>query len=185
VFYVASGFFSSTGSGCGSSCKYLEASPQSWADGGTTCGTTGLATVDPYCAWANYEYSPVVTAQATAIGTGYSNTTAIITGIADRTPNKAATAARAYTGGSKTDWSLPSKNELNELCKYARRQTTGNTATACLSNGTLRSGFAPESYWSSSQSDASYAYLQNFDFGIVSGGAKANPIWYVRPVRAF
>ena len=93
-----------------------------------------------------------------------------------------------YENNSKTDWHLPSKNELNELCKYARTQTTGNTAVQCANTDTLRVGFWNAYYWSSSEivPFLSLAWPQHFSSGI-QGFAddqkeKTNK---VRPVRAF
>ena len=99
----------------------------------------------------------------------------------------AASLAATYDGGGKTDWFLPSRDELNELCKYARTQTTGNLLVECNSEGILRNNsFAAGGYWSSSEDDASNAWFQYFSIysnqpRITSkdrGGS-------VRPVRAF
>jgi hypothetical protein len=73
---------------------------------------------------------------------------------------------------------------LNELCKYARTQTTGDTAVICANTGTIRSGFSTGFYWSSSEFDASTAWAQRFTNGSQSRDNKTSPI-YVRPVRAF
>jgi len=163
VFYVASGNFTSTGSNCGTACKYLEAAP---SDQGTV-------------AWcSNTSSSLGVTAEG--IGSGMSNTTT-----ADSTCTSGAIQVAAdYTNNSKTDWHLPSKDELNEMCKYARTQATGNTSVICNSGGSLRSGFAAGSYWSSSESAAGNAWRQYFDYGNQYGSYKGLT-YYVRPVRAF
>jgi len=190
VFYVASTAFTSTGSSCATKCLYLEVAPQDWGNGGTTCGTKGLSTVDPRCAWSgNTDTSIGATAQGTAIGTGYSNTTAITTqSSGGGTANKAATSARAYAGGGKTDWFLPSKDELNELCKYARADSPSTTASWCGSNSaylpTVRFSLAFGTYWSSSEANASSAWVEDFSNGIRINFTK-NSTSYVRPVRAF
>ena len=186
VFYVASAFFISPVSSCDTNCLYLEAASQTWGNRGITCGAIGTAAVDPKCAWSgNIGTLLGDAAQGTAIGTGYGNTLAITTqSSGGGTVDRAATSARAYTGGSKTDWFLPSRGELNELCKYARTQTAVDTATVCARSGILRSGFVADYYWSSSESIASSAILQNFGFGTTASTNK-NDTYYVRPVRAF
>ena len=86
---------------------------------------------------------------------------------------------------SKSDWHLPSKDELNELCKYARNtgQAAGG-AVLCV-GGSLRAGFAAWRYWSSSESELpAIAWYQWFN----SGGQTDNNKTFtsnVRPVRAF
>jgi hypothetical protein len=78
---------------------------------------------------------------------------------------------------------LPSRDELNEVCKYARdtRQAAG-AATRC-SGGTLRTGFASGFYWSSYET-AAYARSQYFTNGLQPDGDKSDSN-YVRPVRGF
>ena len=106
-------------------------------------------------------------ASGTAIGTGLANTNAIVgqngVGI-----TYAAGLARAYNGGSYTDWYLPSKDELNKL--YLNRGAIG--------------GFAADYYWSSSEYNASFAQLQNFNNGSQLDTNKSSTI-YVRAVRSF
>jgi hypothetical protein len=82
-------------------------------------------------------------------------------------------------------------NELNELCKYARGQTTGDLTVACDDTGTLKTGtaddlrgFVASNYWSSTEDGAFYAWFQVFDFGYQAGSIKYGT-YYVRPVRAF
>jgi len=81
--------------------RYLEAAPANWD------GTNDSS--DPEVIWG----CPTNSIQtATAIGTGAANTSAIIAGCSGTT---AASTARAYTGGGKTDWYLPSKDELEQM----------------------------------------------------------------------
>jgi Protein of unknown function (DUF1566) len=115
--------------------------------------------------WHNGSYTNTY-ATGTAIGTGLSNTMAIIAN--QGAGSYAATVARSYTGGGNTDWYLPSKDELNKL--YINRVSIG--------------GFASAAYWSSSESVTLSAWLQVFG----SGGQNflfKNYAFYVRAVRAF
>ena len=77
--------------------------------------------------------------------------------------------AREYNGGGKSDWYLPSKDELDSL--YAQKVTVG--------------GFTTENnYWSSSESDDFYAWFQLFVDGKQESYRKSFT-YNVRPVRAF
>jgi hypothetical protein len=179
VFYVSATNFTSTGSDCGTACKYLEAAPANWL-----AGTTG----DPLRSWATNVNSNQTTAvsgaDGTAIGSGYQNSLRIVAQAGNVAASSAAVLAQEYGGGSKSDWFLPSKDELNELCKYARTQTTGDTAVICDNTGTLRVGFWPSAYWSSSESGTNLAWAQLFNSGYQGNGTKSSA-YYVRPVRAF
>ena len=180
VFYVSATNFTSTGSDCGTACKYLEAAPANWL-----AGTTG----DPLRSWATNVNSNQTTAvsgaDGTAIGSGYQNSRDIVAQTGNVAASSAAVLAREYGGGSKSDWFLPSKDELNELCKYARTQTTGDTAAICDDTGTLRVGFSTDGYWSSSEGDLpDRSWGQIFINGHQGYGGKEDA-FYVRPVRAF
>ena len=96
----------------------------------------------------------------------------------------AAGVADAYTTSTASDWFLPSKDELNEVCKYARNTNQDAGASTVCSGGTLRGGFAADYYWSSSESYASNAWLQYFNYGNQYFDYKGFTL-YVRPVRAF
>ncbi|MBJ7461905.1 MAG: DUF1566 domain-containing protein [Ilumatobacteraceae bacterium] len=193
VFYVASTNFTSTGSVCGTTCKYLEAAPTGWMTastpfGQTNCTTPGTSTVDPGCEWSGNTTKAIgSTARGTLIGTGYSNTSAMMDQVpGGSTARKAATVARAFRGGSKTDWFLPAHDELNELCKYARNQTTGNTAIGCANVNSVRTGFVSEGfYWSSTEASATDGTYRNFNNGGYATRGKDQNWLYVRPVRAF
>ena len=74
------------------------------------------ATVDQgKIVWALDTYRSAYVGTDTAIGTGSANTDAIIAQNGAGT-NYAAGLARAYRGGGYSDWFLPSKAELNQLC---------------------------------------------------------------------
>ena len=117
--------------------------------------------------WYNGSYT-TTGAIGTAIGTGLSNTNAIITSQGASTAY-AAGLARAYKGGGYTDWYLPSKDELNKL--YAMK---------LLGFG----GFANDVYRSSTELDSNNAWDQDFGSGNQYGNGKSSD-YSVRAVRAF
>jgi hypothetical protein len=193
VYYVSASDFTSTGSACNTTCKYLEAAPSGWnsgadpqkpwatgtADSGNAILDVGGITND------NPEYN-----NALGVGLGYANSLAIVTQNGAGT-TYAAGAARAYTGGSKTDWYLPTTAELNLLCQW-NRGVAINVATVCtggnLNSGTYgagSAGFVEDFYWSSSERNNDNAWLQFFGNGVQSVNFKGDATRYVRPVRAF
>ncbi len=197
VYYVASSNFTSTGSACGTTCRYLEFAPAGWITastpaGQTNCdGTAGTSSVDPKCVWSG-NTSSAIGSTGTGIGTGFANTSAIIAqSNGGNTAGKAATVARAFQGGSKTDWFLPSKDELNALCKWAYDGTVnavcehdGAAGELLLTNGRFSWSF----YRSSSEVEAEthLAWTQYFGSGFQSPFmAKSEAVYSVRPVRAF
>jgi hypothetical protein len=187
VFYVAPETFTQVGatsSMCSTSCKYLEAAP--------TTGTN--AWTDAEYAWSgNTSVEIGATAQGTAIGTGYANTLAIIgQSRGGNTAERAGTISRAYRGpNTLTDWFLPSKGELNQMCKW-QAGITGvdlTTVTTLCSGGTKNTGlgaagFVEDGYWSSTEDDSDHAWGQYFNYGDQDTSVKYYP-FYVRPVRAF
>jgi len=126
--------------------------------------------------WYNGSY---VTTRAlrTALGTGATNTTTIISVQGATETSYAAGLARAYTGGGYTDWFLPSKDELNKM--YLNRATINTTAAS--NSG---SDFGNSFYWSSTEYDDLNAWMRNLFNGDQSPSRKkfAKP---VRAVRAF
>lgn len=169
VFYVAPSTFvqaGATGSMCTTNCKYLEAAPANWQNNDSK---------DPIRTWAyvSNQLKVVVKASEVRIGSGFQNSQKIVAQSDNNALNSAAVLARDYAGNSKTDWHLPSKDELYELM----RNNFGD-----LSGGT---------YWSSSQSifsekDTAWAQKK----GITRLLSLQYP-WLkqdsfaVRPVRAF
>ncbi len=188
VFYVraAGGTFTSTGSVCGTACKYLEAAPTGWGNAIAVAAdeTTGSLTVDPQLKWCSDTTTLRNATSKTAIGDGRPNTTSSANGVPTCTTG-AIFHAELYAGNGKTDWHLPSKDELNELCKYARTQTTGDTAVDCSGTGTLRVGFSTGFYWSSSEGAATQAWIKVFDTSDEGTNDKGLRVLFVRPVRAF
>jgi hypothetical protein len=105
----------------------------------------------------------------TAIGTGLSNTNAIIASQGATNISYAAGLARAYTVEGYIDWYLPSKDELNKL--YLNKTAIG--------------GFTDSNYWSSSEFDSSNARLQSFFSGSQYILLKSSATYYIRAIRAF
>jgi hypothetical protein len=204
VFYVSAANFTSTGSTCGTACKYLEVAPATWQSAG--------ASVADDIAYVWSTNTTVVTGQEVTtastegivansafeklnwkIGQGFNNTRIMkVTGAT----SAAQAAVLAYAGNSTAgQWFIPSMNELNELCKYARGQTTGVLTVACVTgSGTFKStinagsdlgGFVAGDYWASSELDAGNAKGQRFNDGIQNAVNKTGATVYVRPVRAF
>ena len=149
VFYVATSAFTSTGSACSTKCLYLEAAPSDHSSMVAWCSNTSS--------------SLGVTAQG--IGSGMSNTTT-----ADSTCTSGAIQVAAdYTNNSKTDWHLPSKDELAQL--YAERTKVGS--------------FVYDYYWTSSEPYTTTAYGQRFGDGAQNLYRKSSIYGTVRIVRAF
>lgn len=135
--------------------RYLEAAPGGWNSGGS----------DPAAVWGCYG-ATIPGADGLGIGTGKQNTTDILascteTGIAARL-------AASYTGGGKTDWYLPSRDELNQLY---------------LKIGIV-SGLTINNNWSSSEYSGANAWVQQFSGGNQYNYVKGGPL-YVHPIRAF
>ena len=156
--------------------NYLEAAPQGWSNGlpnvnlGDVTGEIpGTATVDPKMKWCS-NTSSLLGLNAwsdSAVGAGASNTSTADTTCA----GGAIQAASDYAGGSQSDWFLPSVGEAMLMYTNLRQHGVG--------------GFASDYYWSSSEYDATSAWIQLFYGGPqFSDYGKASTL-YVRPVRAF
>ena len=150
VFYVSSSNFTSTGSDCGTACKYLEAAPSDHSS---------------QVAWCSRDVSFGL--EERGIGWGMPSTT----DARSRCTSGAIQVAADYANNSKTDWHLPSQDELAQL--YAQRTTVG--------------GFSAGNYLSSSENPYpnQYVWYQSFPNGYQSFSSKVWPGFYVRPVRAF
>lgn len=194
IFYVnEAGFncgetYSSNGSPTGGKCNYLEVAPSGWNTGS-----------DPTKSWATVSRQSTdvltISNDSTAynnvlgVGLGYKNSIAIVTQNSAGS-TYAAGAARAYSGGSKSDWYLPSTTELNLLCQWARGVAPSVT-TVCTGGsinsstyGASSAGFVAWNYHSSSEGNALDAWGQSLDTGSQLNGSKGNS-YHVRPIRAF
>ena len=109
-------------------------------------------------------------ASSTAIGSGFQNTSTVIS--SQGAGNYAAVAAKNYTQSGYTDWFLPSKDELNLMYQNLKSKGLGN----------LNSDF----YWSSSEFNVNAAYRQVFsNQGVSDAGWKNFTNGAVRSVRYF
>lgn len=115
---------------------------------------------------------------STAIGAGRGNTKLFPTGACDTAAEAPAVfAAIDYNGGGKTDWFLPSKDELHEL--YLA------DIGAVFNPDTDSDGWS--FYWSSSQvtGSAVNAWAEDFLSGAQVGYLEESSAQFVRPIRAF
>jgi hypothetical protein len=174
-------------------CKYLEAAPNLWS---------GAA--DPYIVWAvsanqSADVSGITNESsannsASGVGLGYKNSLAIVTqnGAYSASSNTyAAGAARAYAGGSKSDWYLPTTAELTLLCQW-NRGVAPSVTTACTGGsrnsatyGAGAAGITADDYFSSSEISASNARGQWLGTDTILINKTKNFQGAVRPIRAF
>lgn len=143
---------------------YLEASPDGWNDGGADSKIL-------WCTKSNVFVKSVMTGNTPAksitsglIGLGVKNTQAIVGSCAQ----SAASLSTAYRGGGYSNWSLPSKEELQLMFK----------------NKALIGGFSEGVYWSSTEVAANYAEALSFINGSQFFTLKSCPN-FVRPIRSF
>ncbi len=136
-------------------------------DGSTACYLEAAPTGMSELAWG-----PVIGSGGTdtSIGTGRKNTAFIL---AEDAAAPAALASRDYSNNGKTDWFLPSKDELDQL--YTNRSFVG--------------GLTPDSikyYWSSSQHDnvITYVWYQDF-YGGACNFYQPSALYYSHAIRAF
>jgi hypothetical protein len=202
VFYVSAAPFTSTGSTCNTDCKYLEVAPATWQSGGGTVqndtqmqwstnnGLTGqdMSTAGTESLFTDEKFN-------WKIGQGFYNTSVMKVSGATST---AQAAVLAYAGNSTAgQWFIPSMNELNELCKYARGQTTGVLTVKCNFEGTLKTGTVNDlggfgilgDYWSSTEKESAQARYQfigdHSTSGLQLSTWKTASGAFVRPIRAF
>ncbi len=124
--------------------------------------------------WYNGIYTFIETTHL-LIGTGQANTTAIID--SQGPGSYAATVCDNYTVDVYSDWFLPSYYELNEM--YLNKEAINATATENGGNA-----FVSAPYWSSTETDLHYAFLDIFNNGELLMANK-NGLYRVRAVRAF
>ncbi len=129
------------------------------------------ADYDEKLSWSNGVAYIETGATRTAVGTGQENTLSILE--AQGSGTYGAFICYELVAGSKSDWFLPSKDELNEMYKNLRLNDLG--------------GFVDYYYWSSSQVPASggaVAYYQSFSHG-GQNIWETNTKYNIRCARAF
>jgi hypothetical protein len=183
IFYVATTPFACGPTGA-ATCTYLEAAPAGWK-----------TPTEPTRSWATAVSSnqstsvPAPGARQTAIGTGYQNSDAIVAQTVNVAATSAAVEARTYSGNGLTDWYLPSKDELNQMCKWQGGDAWTSDATVCtggtLNSGTGAAGFQASNYWSSTEDTELRAWVQYFNTGVQDNSFQKANVRFVRPIRAF
>lgn len=145
--------------------KYFEAaaadltSTKTWCDLTTTVGATG-----------------------SAIGDGRANTNLIAAACTSGAGQDAVDYALTLDSVTYADWFLPSQDELNELCLFAKVTRPG---TSTCGSGSLKSGFVASGlYWSSTELLTTSGLGQVLTSGDSELSGKNFPA-YVRVVRTF
>jgi hypothetical protein len=211
VFYVqaSGGTFTSTGSDCNTACKYLEAAPTDqsieivWATAALFCypsgSNLGASNCESNSIYSNAAGQDASRASATTIGKGMANTNQAYARVSNgggaggaATSTYAAGVAWAYSNNGKADWHLPSKDELNQLCKWNRGVAWTSDAFVCTGGtsnsatyGANTSVFTTDGYHSSSEDGVNSSWFQSFNIGgWQSNGFKVG-LTGVRSVRAF
>ena len=184
IFYVADGQedrpLSFKMEGNDTNCYYLEAAPADIA---------GPVSQGGYIAWAP-NTSPIfmeelLRADNRFFGWGQYNTTEILKYVDElggvrESDAPAAYACDNYTNGGKSDWFLPSREELNELCKQRKIFDNWNTAVGLYWCSTPY-WFGYQLAWCQVFSDADPAYPEGAERCIPAYQAGIS----VRAIRAF
>jgi hypothetical protein len=189
-YYNASGFscgagYSVTGSPEGGLCHYLEVAPNTWGGGSTdpgkTWAQTGLTGANVSGISDDGTAKPYPNLSAAAIGLGFKNSNLIVDQGNDVTT--AAGATRAYAGGSKNDWYLPTMTELNLLCRWAKGNAVSIT-TVCTGGSYVKGDLTLDAYWSSSEASSTWSWYLHFNSNYLNAAGKT-VAQYIRPIRAF
>lgn len=151
--------------------RYLEVAPANWSG-----NPDGNATPT----WCNNTNQLIVGANGTAIGTGSSNTAAIVAACT----SGAAVNAAAYQGAGFSDWFLPSIDEHRALCRWVKGLAP--STVECRGSSVWNDLGWTSHYWTSTQTSASSAWETWMpgwnDYRDV--GKDTNYV-SVRPIRAF
>jgi hypothetical protein len=135
--------------------RYLEVAPRTWN------GSTGDLNVN----WCSNVVDSIPGTQATGLGAGKANTAAMLAVCTSDAP----VTASGYRGGGKSDWYLPSRDELRAL--FLRQRVVG--------------GFQLHGYWSSSESSPNEAWIQDFYSDYQPAPSDKGFANFVRPIRSF
>lgn len=185
VYFVGNVNFTMVGAPCADQCRYLEVAPKNWSGTGS----------EPFLPFALPQFqNEYVAATGTEIGTGLTNTNAIVAqnGVCTDIANcgYAAGAAKAYNGGGFTDWFLPSQEESSRL---ATVPLASYPIFYSVELGLQRIGDAYWNSWAGNPGAPGSATNTVFiatpvpgDNNGLAGGYKGkDTLYYVRPVRAF
>ncbi|MCG9477531.1 MAG: hypothetical protein K9H34_06040 [Actinomycetia bacterium] len=150
--------------------RYLEVAPASWSGSG-----------DGTPMWCDNTDLLIDGANGVAIGTGATNTAAIVAACA----SGAAVNAAGYLGGGLSDWFLPAEDEQKELCKWVKGVPASRSNCGGYGGYVNNLGFASH-YWTSTQTGSSTAMETWMEGGndYRNVGKSTNYI-SVRPIRAF
>ena len=188
--------------------RYLEAAKDDWKGGYSQpvfapwCKkwngdyTFGVKDVEPLNIYLTGEVSNPALKKTLGveIGKGKANTDLMLAFCDDE--RSAAAIARAHKGGGKSDWYLPSKNELIEFCKFLNKANKSSvrwisgfysglgTPRCDMRTGMNRADYSYD-LWSSSEKDAELAW--DYDFinldNKIPDSKESNNV--IMPVRAF
>jgi len=136
--------------------RYLEAAPPGWGGAGYFGG--GDPALWTFCD----QTSTLVGASGTVIGTGAANTAKFVSGCSSGVARTAA----AYSGGGKSDWFVPSRDELTQF--YTNRASMSISPNC--------------GYWSSSEVSATQVWDRTFTNGVENQYGKSSQDC-IRPVR--
>ena len=204
--------YSATGSPTNGKCNYLEAAPSIWSGATEWVGEEPdeilVAVKDEAFRYAVLEHEaqniidnaysldePLVS----QVGRGYKNSINILEQV-DNDATTAAGAARAYAGGGKNDWYLPSYSEINLLCQWAKGITRNTTQLCNSSAAPTQTGTGFEVLWnadpeqsaryrtSSENPEDAYGARDSWTINMSNGQQDSQPkgnAARVRPIRAF
>ena len=189
MFYVAPTAFA-CGEDLAAKCTYLEAA----ITNGTAPSTWTPTTTAQYGCFGTSVMTDEQATNSLEIGDGHAYTK-IITAKnckGDNGSASAASIAEDYNGGGKTDWFLPSREELMALCLEFFNDPNSQFESRCRGRqsvvtgtiGTTSWSLAATIYWSTCAWGESQACYQSFYTGYW-GYIARNSAWSVRPVRAF
>jgi len=114
----------------------------------------------------------ITDARGTAIGTGKSNTQAILKACEEQ--KCIARAVSEYRGGGMNDWFMPSKDELQAMFTNLRYPEL---------DGAEDHGFSGEFYWTSSEIDERSVWSLRFNDGNPMSWSKAHDYSWATPCR--
>lgn len=151
--------------------RYLEAAPNTWSGDTADPEMVWCSATSNYLRLLSTGATPTSTSTLTSVGSGFRNTKMML-GVCTF---GAANLAASYNGGGKSDWFLPSKDELYQM--YLQKTVVG--------------GFLLNFYWSSSEAtsddpaeNGTLGWRMYSSIGIGSMNFKSESNG-VRPVRAF